>query len=350
MSANDVGLCPMGGYDFQFCVNIHGYNCSLCNKVMREPIQIPCGHHYCKSCISHYMENNVNCHSCGREIVSFNFIPDTHMSICISKLIVRCPNSRCSYSCPLSAIENHLQMCTMDSVGCEYRGELIEVEYLSQQRDPFEFKCQKMPRSCPYGCPQTFTLEELNQHLKDNAIQHAQCHQGQLFELMSENDSLKKQLDPLKMTKDSLSEENRVSFHDKVDISMNGVVILVIPDFKHTHPYADNHSQPFYTSPQGFKLRCYVQIVDNCVLVFIERLEGRFDAILSNLVISNVQITIINKKQPQSLDYDFPFDHVRLEQICPMELDFKTIKEFLGESESAVLVVTVVPVEPSNKV
>ena len=45
-----------GGFDVEFedeSVDIDGISCVICLSILREPVQaVPCGHRFCKNCIS----------------------------------------------------------------------------------------------------------------------------------------------------------------------------------------------------------------------------------------------------------------------------------------------------------
>ena len=50
-SGHDTG--PFGGYDATFVKPLDKeFECPVCLLAMRDPVQTPCGHEFCKSCFS----------------------------------------------------------------------------------------------------------------------------------------------------------------------------------------------------------------------------------------------------------------------------------------------------------
>ena len=46
------------GYDFQF-VNCDDYQCIICLKIIKDFVELPCGHAGCDGCINRWEEKNM---------------------------------------------------------------------------------------------------------------------------------------------------------------------------------------------------------------------------------------------------------------------------------------------------
>lgn len=59
--------------------------CSLCLDVFTDPVTIPCGHNFCKVCITQHWDNNIQCHcpTCKKQ---FNSRLDLQVNVFISKM------------------------------------------------------------------------------------------------------------------------------------------------------------------------------------------------------------------------------------------------------------------------
>ena len=292
-------------------------------------------------------------------------------------------NARCTLCNQLttSGIEH---LCGKEFIKCIFGCSAVFCrDQKDMHEDPSKLHCTNMPRSCPYiNCPGRGSLIEIDKHLAENPIQHAlyyKEHVESISELLSaiskrqdklehENTALKKELSAVQQshyaTKMKLScyirkktpplpDESWDDFLAEVTIPTNGVLIWEIPNFKSIFNNANRltkiYSQPFYTTPAGFKLCCYAQKEDDQVIrVTIQRMEGKFDGILGNLELESVRISILNLNRKNNIVS-------RMDQMTPTPLigpieltSLLNIVSFIGESNTAVLEVITVPKAPSH--
>ena len=120
------------GYEYELinCQLANKYECSICKYLAKEPQQTKCcGQISCKSCIDYLKERGSNfiCPTC-RTNLSGNYFYDRRIDREIKSLEVYCPNKEtddgCSWTGPLYAVEEHLEMCYNND---EFMKEQLEV-------------------------------------------------------------------------------------------------------------------------------------------------------------------------------------------------------------------------------
>lgn len=60
--------------------------CSICRQVISEPVSIPCGHNFCKTCITQHWDNSEHC-QCPLCSKIFNTRPELHVNILFSEIL-----------------------------------------------------------------------------------------------------------------------------------------------------------------------------------------------------------------------------------------------------------------------
>ena len=207
----------IGGYIYRFVDGIEDQNvCRLCNKVMRDAVQTECGHHFCQSCITNYIQTNTdyNCPVCGTryERGSVKVFNDEYMRNRIKSQLVCCRLPNCPHTAPISDIEYHIKNCEYGQEAfCQYcnqpilpaqRSAHVETcpkvpincphncqqrflrEYLAHHEGPYNTSCTTMVRNCPYSqCGFTGVLHQLQDHLRDSALVHASIYQDHISSL-----------------------------------------------------------------------------------------------------------------------------------------------------------------------
>ncbi|GFT31797.1 e3 ubiquitin-protein ligase PDZRN3-B [Trichonephila clavipes] len=98
--------------------------CSICRSVFCDPVQSPCNHVFCRSCINKWLENNRNCPICRKRTTRYT-VQEVLPLIknMIMKLNLRCHNMErgCEEKFPLEASEAHLKVCVYETVRCGNR-------------------------------------------------------------------------------------------------------------------------------------------------------------------------------------------------------------------------------------
>ncbi|XP_071396162.1 E3 ubiquitin-protein ligase TRIM39-like [Centroberyx affinis] len=80
--------------------------CSICLDVFTDPVAIPCGHNFCKNCITQHWDISVQC-QCPMCKIIFNTRPELHVNTFISEMAAQfrksaqmkassCPDQRCA--------------------------------------------------------------------------------------------------------------------------------------------------------------------------------------------------------------------------------------------------------------
>ena len=122
------------GYDCGLFTNPphERYVCLICQMVIREAHLITaCGHHFCRSCLDQWLEDNDVCPICREEDTTH--VPNMNMDREINGLEIHCPNpennqdranhkEKCSWSGELRDLQSHLAGCGYEMVTCTNKG------------------------------------------------------------------------------------------------------------------------------------------------------------------------------------------------------------------------------------
>ncbi|XP_015777802.1 PREDICTED: TNF receptor-associated factor 6-like isoform X9 [Acropora digitifera] len=135
--------CSSEGYDEYFDPPLENkYECPICLLGLREPVQTPCGHRFCRGCILRSMRDaGPKCPVDNEHLDEWQLNPDNfarremlnHTVFCRFKKLHECP-----WKGPLSKLEDHLNEC-----------DFVDV-------------------SCPKNCGKEFQRKDLKKHLKDD--------------------------------------------------------------------------------------------------------------------------------------------------------------------------------------
>ena len=229
------------------------YECPICLLVLREPCQATCcGKSFCKKCIEIVKDKNSSCPTCKTE----NF-----------------------FSYPNKGLEQSLYdfevYCSHKSKGCEWRGELRELEKHLNSEPPADkslegcpFTVIKCPLGCA-GCEKGVCRRDIRIHISSKLLGHlvVQNHQikkilQRVVQLEAKYDELAKQNRDLreKMGTKQFSAMSIRSLPAEPDTHLTGTVKPVGADFTMTrfeeYKRDDDYwySPHFYTHPQGYKM------------------------------------------------------------------------------------------------
>lgn len=146
-------------------------HCVLCNHILIDACQGPCGCLYCRCCIGKYLQNSLrycpgNNHLCKSVKLDMdsNVTTDNNANYKISQLQTKCPSESCDF---LSALIN---MCNHSRV------------------------CDKLPISCPYrpmGCvAKPMLMDQLAEHLQIEIYSHNKSLVKWIMHMKNDNHSL----------------------------------------------------------------------------------------------------------------------------------------------------------------
>ncbi|KAB1272284.1 TNF receptor-associated factor 6 [Camelus dromedarius] len=108
------------GYDVEFDPPLESkYECPICLMALREAVQTPCGHRFCKACIIKSIRDAGHKCPVDNEILLENqLFPDNFAKREILSLTVKCPNEGCLHKMELRHLEDHQAHCEFALMNC----------------------------------------------------------------------------------------------------------------------------------------------------------------------------------------------------------------------------------------
>lgn len=108
------------GYDVEFDPPLESkYECPICLMALREAVQTPCGHRFCKACIIKSIRDAGHKCPVDNEILLENqLFPDNFAKREILSLTVKCPNVGCLHKMELRHLEDHQAHCEFALMNC----------------------------------------------------------------------------------------------------------------------------------------------------------------------------------------------------------------------------------------
>lgn len=115
------------GYDLERFVGYvnEGLLCCVCRDVLERPLQAPCEHAYCSSCISTWL---VHHHSCPEDRLPLDVGSlkplYRYMRNDLNRLQIRCVNAAqgCEVVCSLESLHSHEDECEFAFISCANTG------------------------------------------------------------------------------------------------------------------------------------------------------------------------------------------------------------------------------------
>ncbi|XP_029934514.1 RING finger protein 151, partial [Myripristis murdjan] len=170
-----------GGYDVDVFVERPGSDmlCTICRLVLRCPVRTACSHVFCKSCILEWIKRQETCPCCRRLISVSHMVVLLRLNKAISHLKVKCQNTGCSATFPLSEQHLHSSCCPFQKFPCPQPGCGLQVPW--DQLQSHARRCQQGEPLCPGGYGTALSPTCLSQHtcyrqLKQQlAVQRQRC-------------------------------------------------------------------------------------------------------------------------------------------------------------------------------
>lgn len=155
------------GYDIERFVGYvnEGLLCCICRDVLEDPLQAPCEHAFCTSCISGWLVHHNNCPE-DRQLLDLSVLRPLYryMKNDLNRLQLCCRNREhgCEMVCSLESINRHEHECEYSQVACSNAGCLVQVQ--RRNLDNHLATCEYRSRDCPNGCGYAILNIEDAQH------------------------------------------------------------------------------------------------------------------------------------------------------------------------------------------
>ena len=275
----------MAGYECKFVEQppqSFQTDCPICLLVLRDPYQVTCcGKSFCKECIEPIRQNHQDCPTCNSQRFEIYRNLGLQQPLCDFRVY-----------------------CTHKSKGCEWTGELRELDnHLGS--DPPADKSLQGCLYTPIKCPVSFTKcdiklprKEMVTHLSEGAISHTLLLSSKIHELSLENQGLRSSVRSLQsknqrleadvsslLVDNSRLQERMTSLEEKVKVVTGTVYKFTMSNFyKYRHKHKEWSSQPFYSHPQGYKM-CLICNAsskgdDAYLSVYVCLMAGEYDEFL----------------------------------------------------------------------
>ncbi|KAL3065847.1 hypothetical protein OYC64_015898 [Pagothenia borchgrevinki] len=173
ISASLQAAAPIQGYDVEFDPPLESkYECPICLMALRNAIQTPCGHRFCKNCIEKSIRDaGQRCPVDNARLSEDQLFPDNFAKREILSLMVRCQNSGCANRMELRHLEKHLAKCEFATVPCPQCQQSVRQ---SQIEEHTTVECTRRPVSCP-DCLACFVHEERELHEQQCPFASVKC-------------------------------------------------------------------------------------------------------------------------------------------------------------------------------
>lgn len=99
--------------------------CVICNDLLIDACQGPCGCKYCTKCVTVYLQNGDkrcpgNTDDCLVDLCRDNIRKDNAANRSVSKQEVNCPSESCNYRTKIMLMCDHLRLCNKKSIPCPF--------------------------------------------------------------------------------------------------------------------------------------------------------------------------------------------------------------------------------------
>uniref|UniRef100_A0A3Q2UFM3 TNF receptor-associated factor n=1 Tax=Fundulus heteroclitus TaxID=8078 RepID=A0A3Q2UFM3_FUNHE len=156
----------MPGFDYKFLEKPkRRFQCPLCSKAMREPVQVStCGHRFCDTCLQEFLSEGV--FKCPEDQLPLDYAkiyPDPELEQQILALPIRCIHSEegCRWTGQMKQLQGHFSTCAFNVIPCPNR---CSVKLTRRDLpDHLQHDCPKRKVKCEF-CGSEFTGEAYEVH------------------------------------------------------------------------------------------------------------------------------------------------------------------------------------------
>ena len=216
--------------------------CPVCLLILREPYQATCcGNSFCKECIDRVKTNNQPCPTCREG--NFNLFHNKGLE---------------------QSLYDFEVYCSHKSKGCEWRGELRELDKHLNSEPPTDKSLEGCPFTvikCPLnhtGCEVKLSRRKMKEHVNNDLLKHVlklvqdnESLTTRLHAADKERQQLKQSMIELQGKLEKLEGAQFVASHTGQPI---GPVEFTMTDFEQHKNDERRYSPPFYTHPHGYKM------------------------------------------------------------------------------------------------
>lgn len=127
--------------------------CCICRDVLEDPVQAPCEHAYCRTCIEAWLVHETSCPEDRRPLSHSSLRPlFRYMKNDLNKLQIKCRNN--AYGCEtiigLEFLNSHESSCMHERLKCP--NERCTFYATRQEIATHETVCEYSRKECPNGC------------------------------------------------------------------------------------------------------------------------------------------------------------------------------------------------------
>ena len=271
-------------------------DCPVCMQVLREPYQVTCcGKSYCRECIERVKEAYGKCSTCNSQ--NFDLFHNLGLE---------------------QSLYDFEVYCSHKSKGCEWRGELRELDKHLNSEPPTDKSLEGCPFTvikCPLGgagCEVKLPRNQMNTHIAEGVVTHTLLQAVKVQQLLADNESLKSRLYSVENKSYRLEHNVAKLLVDKTDLQERVQVLeekvkeldntthkfMMQKFYKYRHEHKEWRSPPFYTHQQGYRL-CLVcdasSKVSHHLGVYVCLMMGEFDEFLEFPVRGELTIHLVDQ-------------------------------------------------------
>ena len=178
--------------------------CTICTDVVKDPLQTPCDHLFCKECITRWLNEQRTC-PVDREQLSLDKLkrPSRMIMQLINKLTIRCQNFEkgCKLMCKLEDVQNLIQH---QNEGCQV-AQNIRASNIQEENEELKKNISRLEKMMS-------EKDKENQVLKNKVLESQQTQAAKLRGRLEALKLLKRQgEDMIKTIEQHIDEEGVVS-------------------------------------------------------------------------------------------------------------------------------------------
>ncbi|XP_071959097.1 E3 ubiquitin-protein ligase NRDP1-like [Antedon mediterranea] len=155
------------GYDVdRFVSSVNdGLLCCICRDVLEDPLQSPCEHAYCRSCIQGWLVHEQVCPEDRQSLLESQLKPlFRYMRNDLNNLRIRCLNrdNGCEFTTELENLARHESACEFGTLNCPNKNCPVVME--RRELDIHLVSCEYTTKQCPKGCGLTILSSDHDSH------------------------------------------------------------------------------------------------------------------------------------------------------------------------------------------